>query len=83
MDFRVYGSKAKGTDVPGSDVDVMIQLEDYSPIIESEIDDLIFQINLNYDCLIVAIFYSRKELEDGPYTESPLYRTIQREGITL
>jgi len=29
-----------------------------------------------------AIF-SRKELEEGPLSESPLYKAIQREGIPL
>ncbi len=44
VDFRIYGSKAKGTDIDGSGLDVMIILEDHSPSIESKIDDLIFDI---------------------------------------
>ena len=83
LDFRIYGSKARGTDVPESDVDVMIVLDESSPTIESEIDDIIFEINLQYDCLIVAVYYSREELEDGPFDESPLYKAIQREGVRL
>lgn len=79
--FRIYGSKVKGSDSPESDVDVMIELEDWSPTIESEIDDLIFQLNLRYDCLITAVYFSRKELEEGPLSESPLYKTILRNGI--
>jgi predicted nucleotidyltransferase len=55
LDFRIFGSKVKGTDVQDSDLDVMIVLEDYSPKIESRIDDLIFDINLKYDCFIAAI----------------------------
>ena len=43
VNFRIYGSKAKGTDVDGSDLDVMIILEDHSPSVESKIDDLIFE----------------------------------------
>ena len=31
LDFRLFGSKAKGTDSYDSDLDVMIVLEDYSP----------------------------------------------------
>ena len=80
-DFRIYGSKAKGSDSPESDVDVMIELEDLSPIIESEIDDLIFRLNIRYDCLITAVYFSRKELEEGPLSESPLYKTILCDGI--
>jgi len=83
LDFRIYGSKAKGTDDQDSDVDVMIVLEDCSPTMESLIDDLIFDINLRYDCFITAIYFSRRELEVGPLSESPIYKKIQQEGISL
>jgi len=83
LDFRIYGSKAKGSDVYDSDIDIMIVLEEHSPAIESQIDDLIFDINLKYDCFITAIFFSGKELEVGPLGESPLYKKILQEGISL
>jgi predicted nucleotidyltransferase len=83
LDFRIFGSKVKGTDVQDSDLDVMIVLEDHSPKIESRIDDLIFDINLQYDCFIKAIFFTRKELEVGPLSESPIYKKIMIEGISL
>jgi len=83
LDFRIYGSKAKGTDVRDSDLDIMIVLEDHSPVIEAQIDDLIFDINLKYDCFITALFFSRKELEVGPLAESPIYKKILQEGISL
>jgi DNA polymerase sigma len=83
LDFRVFGSKARGTDVKDSDLDVMIVLEEHSPKIESCIDDLIFDINLKYDCFITAIFFSRNELEAGPMSESPIYKKIMTEGISL
>jgi len=82
-DFRIFGSKATGTDVSDSDIDIMILLEDTTPVIESEIDDLIFEINLKYDCLISAVFFSRHELEDGPYGESPIYKKAMVEGIQV
>jgi predicted nucleotidyltransferase len=83
VDFRIYGSKAMGTDAEDSDLDIMIILEEGSPTIESQIDDLIFDINLKYDCLITAIYFSRLELEDGPLSESPIYKKILEEGIGL
>ena len=83
LDFRLFGSKAKGTDITNSDLDVMIVLEEHSPAIESRIDDLIFDINLKYDCFITAIFFSRKELETGPMSESPICKKIMIEGISL
>jgi len=79
----LYGSKARGQAAPDSDVDVMVELEEYTPAIESDIDEAVFEINLAYDCLISTVIFGRTELEIGALGESPLYRKIEREGITL
>lgn len=83
FDFRVYGSKARGNASPDSDIDVMIEIEDYNPSVESTIDDIVFEINLNFDCFISTIIFSKKELEEGPLSESPIYKIIQKEGVTV
>jgi predicted nucleotidyltransferase len=83
IDFCVFGSKARGDAQPDSDIDVMIELEEFNPEIESVIDDLVFDVNLAHDCFISVVMFSRKELEDGPLSESPLYKTIAREGIRV
>jgi len=83
LDLKIYGSKAKGLDTPDSDLDVMVVLKNLTPLIESEIDDLIFEINIENDCLITAIFFDQEELEVGPLSESPIYRKISQEGIVF
>ncbi len=83
LDFKLYGSKAKALDTPESDLDVMVVLKNATPSTESEIDDLIFDINIENDCLITAIYFDQQELEAGPLSESPIYKKIMREGITL
>jgi len=83
LDFRVFGSKARGDASQESDIDIMIEIEDYSPEIASEIRNIAFEINLNYDCLITTTIFSRKELEEGPLSESPLYKTIELEGVRV
>lgn len=83
MDSKVYGSKARGTDTPDSDLDVMLVIDKLTPLVESQIDDLIFEINLEYDCLITALFFDREELEFGPLSASPIYKKILREGVRL
>jgi predicted nucleotidyltransferase len=82
-DFRIYGSKAAGTETPDSDIDVMIVLGQTSPEIESQIDDIIFDINLKYDCLISALFFGADELQEGPFGESPIYKKAIAEGIQV
>jgi len=83
LDLKIYGSKAKGLDTPDSDLDVMVVLKNLTPLVESEIDDFIFEINIENNCLITAIFFDQKELEVGPLAESPLYRKISQEGIAF
>lgn len=83
LDFRLFGSKARGEDTTDSDIDIMIELEEYTPQIESEIDDLVFEVNLSHDCFISTVIFGKKELEEGPLGESPIYRVIAREGIKV
>lgn len=83
LDFKLYGSKAKGTDVPGSDIDLMIELERVNPKIREDIFETVFEINLQYDSFISTVLFTKEELEEGPMDQSPLYKAIQKEGIAL
>lgn len=83
LDFFIFGSKARGDASPESDIDIMIEVEDYRPEIVSEMRNIAFEINLEYDCFITTTIFSRKELEEGPLSESPLYKTIEKEGIRV
>ena len=83
VDLRLFGSKVRGEDTPESDMDVMIELAGTNPEIESQIYDIIFEINLKNDIFISAIIFSKNEIDEGPMAESPIYKVIQREGISV
>jgi len=83
IEFRLFGSKARGTSTQESDIDVMIELAESNPDIESEIGDIIFDINLKYDAFITAVIFSEAEISEGPLSESPLYKIIEKEGVPL
>ena len=83
IDFRLYGSKARGEGRPDSDLDVMIELPDYDRGMVAEIDDIVYRINLEHDVFISALVFGKDELEEGPMSESPIYKIIQREGVPL
>ncbi len=83
VDYRVFGSKARGEESPESDIDVMIEVENYTQEVETLIDDLVFEINLDHDCLISAVIFGSRELHEGPLRESPIYRSISMEGIRI
>lgn len=40
-------------------------------------------MSLDYDCLISVVIFGRQELEEGPLGESPLYKRILAEGVSL
>lgn len=83
IDLRIFGSKVRGEDTPESDIDVMIELDECNPDIKSEIYDIVFKINLENDTFISTTIFSKKEIEVGPLSESPIYRAILREGSVI
>jgi predicted nucleotidyltransferase len=83
LKFRLFGSKVRGEGTPESDIDVMIEIATADPGIESGIDDLIFETNLKHDTFISAVIFSEKEITEGPLSESPLYKMIEKEGVPL
>ena len=44
--MRDFGSKVRGEDTPESDIDVFIEIDNINSVIESEIDDIVYKINL-------------------------------------
>jgi len=83
IDIRLYGSKARGEGMEDSDLDVMIEIPKYDWVMVAEIDELIYRINLKYDVFISALVFGKDELEEGPMSEAPIYKVIQKEGISI
>lgn len=83
VDFRVFGSRTRESSTPESDIDVLIIVREFDRHLQSMIDDRIFELNLEYDCLISAVFFNQDELISGPLSESPLYRTAMQEGVRV
>ncbi len=83
IDLRLYGSKARGEGSPDSDLDVMIEIPNYDRAAISEIDDIVYHINLKHDVLVSTVIFGKDEIDEGPMSESPIYKVIHREGIPL
>ncbi len=81
IDMRVFGSKARGENTLESDIDIFIELDDTEPDIESQIDEIVFRINLEYDTFITTTIFRKEEIEEGPMSESLIYKTILKEGV--
>jgi len=83
IDIKLFGSKVRGENTPESDIDLMIKINQSTPTIISQIYDITFEINLEYDTSISPVIFSKIELEEGPVSESPLYKIIQKEGVPI
>lgn len=83
LDLKLYGSKTQNTDTPESDIDLMIVLDQITPKIEAQIDKIVFDINLKYDCLISTLIFSTEEIQNGPLSESPIYKNIIKFGVSV
>jgi uncharacterized protein len=83
LDFRVFGSRARGNSTHESDMDVYIVLDELNDTIESVISDIAWEVGFNHDIIIFTLLYSRDEIGTGPYKESPIYQNIMKEGIAL
>lgn len=79
----LYGSTAKGTAEPESDIDIAVFLSGrLTPLQEDRLSDLIVDLNLKYDKVFSVI-----DIDQQTYltwrSVSPFYRNVDEEGIVL
>jgi len=78
----LYGSYARGDYREGSDVDVMILLNDYKDYWkeQSKISHLASDVSLEYDVTVSCIFIKQIQWETAS-NERPLIYNIRKEGV--
>jgi predicted nucleotidyltransferase len=80
-DMRLFGSKARGTGHPESDLDLCIVVPDLDSERAKAIYILCFELSLRYDLLIAPTLYAPAELENPLVQATPFHRAIQAEGL--
>ena len=80
---RLFGSKARGTSDPESDVDVLFVLESLDWEAERAVYEICFHASLKHDTLLAPVVMSRKEMESPLTRATPFYQTVEREGVML
>jgi uncharacterized protein len=83
IDFKIYGSKARGDDDEFSDMDVFIEVA----TLDRKTNDLIFEIawevGLENLIFISPLVFTLDEIENSPLRASPILININEEGIRL
>ncbi len=81
-EILLYGSYAKGEAVEGSDIDIVVVLENVDDVIEEreKIIDQIFELDLKYDVVISVL-----PLDEDHYRtrKSPFLMNIDKDGIKV
>ena len=83
MRITLYGSTARHTQTPESDVDIALFVNAKpTRFQEDQMSDLIVNLNLKYDKVISLI-----DIDENTYRQwreiAPFYRNVEREGVVL
>jgi predicted nucleotidyltransferase len=83
IDFKVYGSKARGDDDEFSDLDVFIEVATLDRKTSDLISEIAWEIGLEHAIAISPLAFSVDETENSPLRASPILLNIKEEGIRV
>jgi len=83
LSMKLFGSKVRGSDQPGSDIDVLVVVSARTPALVDQIIDLAFEVNLAFDVYISPRVISQNTLSDPRWAVTPLLQAIRREGVGI
>jgi predicted nucleotidyltransferase len=80
----LYGSVARGEETAESDVDLLVLVpQEATYELKRVISDQVYAIELRHDQLINLIVRQEKKWHSEPLNITPLYKSIQREGVQM
>jgi len=83
VEFKVFGSRAKGIEDKYSDMDVFIEVENLNKELEDKISDIVWEVGFEHSIFISPLLFTRYEIENSPLRVSPIVKNIEEEGIRI
>ena len=83
VDFKVYGSRAKGAAEEYSDMDVFVEVETINSELKKKIRETAWEVGFEYLIHISPLIFSRHEVEESPLRASNIIRNIVQEGVAV
>jgi len=83
LDFRIFGSRARGDADEYSDLDVFIKVERIDRQVRERIEDVIWEVGFNNFIVISPLIFTRDEIENTALRSSAIVKNITEEGVSL
>ena len=78
-----YGSRVRGDSDPGSDLDLLVELRDVTPMARRQILDRAWELSLEEGYVISVTTVSQEAFEQGPLSLTEYAQNVRREGIEI
>jgi len=83
LDFRVFGSRARGDGDEYSDMDVFMEVASLNKELEEKITDIVWEVGFENFMVIVPLIFTKDEIENSPLKSSPIVRNILKKGVRV
>jgi len=83
VDFRVFGSRARGDADEYANLDIFVEVESLDKALKDRILDMAWEVGFEHNIVITPFIFTRSELEDSPLRSSPIVRSVSTEGIRI
>jgi len=81
VDFRVFGSRARGSAGEDCDLDVFVEVEAVDAAPRDAIEAGIWEVSFQHWIVISPFIVTRQELEETALRSSPIVPTILEDGV--
>jgi predicted nucleotidyltransferase len=83
IDFRLFGSRARGDADEYSDMDIFMEFETVDRELKNKVKNTAWEMTLETGIVVTTLLFSRYEVEDSPLRSSPIIRVILEEGVPV
>lgn len=83
LDFRLFGSRARGDADEYSDMDIFMEFETVDNELKNKVKSAAWEMTLESGIVVTTLLFSRHEIEDSPLRSSPIIRVIMEEGVPV
>ncbi len=83
LDFRLFGSRARGDADEFSDMDIFMEFETVDRELKMKVKDVAWEMTLETGIIVTTLLFSRYEIEESPLRSSPIVRVIMEEGVQV